>query len=194
MEGWEYHKGFTMEKGLEVVRHSLDELSKEYDTLVIEGAGSPAEVNLNDREIVNMRIAELTHMPVILVADIDRGGSFASLVGTIELVGEHRRFIKGVIFNKFRGDRFAPGRTDWFERHGHTGDQGDTLPTMSTQARTRKGGLNGCRAGEALDIAVMVCHGCPAIRMWPGTRRTFGYASWNAGAGNPHPSHATVDH
>lgn len=118
MDGWKYHRNFTMEKGLEVIRHSLDELSKEYDTVVIEGAGSPAEVNLNDREIVNMRVAHLAHTPVILVADIDRGGSFASLVGTIELVGENRRFIKGVIFNKFRGDmNLLQDGLDWFEQY-----------------------------------------------------------------------------
>jgi adenosylcobyric acid synthase len=118
MDGWEYHKGFTMEKGLEVIKESLAELSKDYDTLVIEGAGSPAEVNLNEREIVNMRIANLAHMPVILVTDIDRGGSFASLVGTIDLVGENRRFIKGVIFNKFRGDiALLQDGLDWFEEY-----------------------------------------------------------------------------
>lgn len=118
MDGWEYHKSFTMEKGMEVIRQSLDELSKDYDTVVIEGAGSPAEVNLNNREIVNMRVANLTHTPVILVTDIDRGGSFASLVGTIELVGENRRFIKGVIFNKFRGDiALLQDGLDWFEQY-----------------------------------------------------------------------------
>jgi len=118
MEGWAYQKQFTLEKGLEVIRTSLNELAKDYDTLVIEGAGSPAEVNLNDREIVNMRIAELTHLPVILVTDIDRGGSFASLVGTLELVGEYRRFIKGVIFNKFRGDlALLQDGLDWFEKY-----------------------------------------------------------------------------
>jgi adenosylcobyric acid synthase len=118
MDGWKYHRNFTMEMGLEVIRQSLDELSKEYDTVVIEGAGSPAEVNLNDREIVNMRVANLAHTPVILVTDVDRGGSLASLVGTIELVGENRRFIKGVIFNKFRGDinLFQDG-LDWFEQY-----------------------------------------------------------------------------
>lgn len=117
-DAWEYHKKFTMTKGLEAVRESLDELAKDYDTLVIEGAGSPAEVNLNDREIVNMRIAEMVDLPVILVTDIDRGGSFASLVGTLDLVGEHRDRIKGVIFNKFRGDiaLLQDGLT-WFEEY-----------------------------------------------------------------------------
>ena len=160
MEGWEYHKGFTMEKGLEVVRQSLDELSKEYDTLVIEGAGSPAEVNLNDREIVNMRIAELTHMPVILVTDIDRGGSFASLVGTIELVGEYRRFIKGVIFNKFRGDlALLQDGLDWFERYTGIPVIGvmpylDDVNIEAEDAQSMNR-LNGCKTGDALDIAII---------------------------------------
>ena len=118
MDGWHYHKNFTMEKGLEVIRSSLEELSKNYDTLVIEGAGSPAEINLNDREIVNMRIANLVHLPVILVTDIDRGGSFASLVGTLNLLGDNRRFVKGVIFNKFRGDiSLLQDGLDWFEQY-----------------------------------------------------------------------------
>jgi adenosylcobyric acid synthase len=160
MEGWEYHKGFTMEKGLEVVNQSLEELSKEYDTLVVEGAGSPAEVNLNDREIVNMRIANLTHLPVILVTDIDRGGSFASLVGTIELVGEYRRFIKGVIFNKFRGDiALLQDGLDWFEKHTGIPVIG-VLPYLDDVAieaedaqSTSK--LNGSKVTEPLDIAVV---------------------------------------
>ena len=160
MEGWEYHKGFTMEKGLEVIKKSLEELTKEYDTLVIEGAGSPAEVNLNDREIVNMRIAELTHLPVILVADIDRGGSFASLVGTIELVGEYKRFIKGVIFNKFRGDiALLQDGLDWFEDYTGIPVIGvmPYLDDVSVEAEDAQSPsrMNRCKAGELLDIAVI---------------------------------------
>ena len=160
MDGWEYHKGFTMEKGLEVIRQSLDELSKEYDTIVIEGAGSPAEVNLNDREIVNMRVANLAHTPVILVTDIDRGGSFASLIGTIELVGENRRFIKGVIFNKFRGDiALLQDGLDWFEQY--TGIpvigvlpylEDVAIETEDAQSRQR---LDQFKVKEPLDIAVI---------------------------------------
>jgi adenosylcobyric acid synthase len=114
--GMEYGKKFTLKKGMEAVRESLEFIDNNYDMVVIEGAGSPAEVNLNDREIVNMRIAKEADVDVILVTDIDRGGSFASLVGTLELVFEHRHRIKGVIFNKFRGNiKLLEDGLKWFE-------------------------------------------------------------------------------
>ncbi len=118
--GMDYGKDFTLTKGMEAVGESLAYIQENYEMILIEGAGSPAEVNLNDREIVNMRIAEAADVDVILVTDIDRGGSFASLIGTIELVFEHRHRIKGVIFNKFRGDiRLLQDGLDWFEAYTH---------------------------------------------------------------------------
>lgn len=104
LSGRGYRESFY-EKGLEVIEKSLKELEKQYEVIVIEGAGSPVEINLKDRELVNMKVAELADIPVVLVADIDRGGVFASIVGTLELLdpGERQR-VAGIIINKFRGD------------------------------------------------------------------------------------------
>lgn len=88
-----------------VAKRSLDRLKSEFDLVVIEGAGSCAEVNLRDRDFVNFEIARHAEAPVILVADIDRGGVFAQVVGTMEVLSQaDRARIKGILINRFRGD------------------------------------------------------------------------------------------
>ena len=95
-----------------VVREAYERLAAEYEVVLIEGAGSPAEVNLRDRDLTNMAVAEIADAPVLLVGDIDKGGVFAALVGTVELLEpEERDRVAGFVINKFRGDLtlLAPG-------------------------------------------------------------------------------------
>ena len=104
-----------------VVRQAYDSLAAEYDIIVIEGAGSPAEINLKQDDIVNMGLARLVDAPVLLVGDIDRGGVFASLYGTVKLLDEDKQArIRALIINKFRGDVeiLRPGLTQLEELTG----------------------------------------------------------------------------
>jgi len=104
-----------------VVEQAFARLAEEFDLVVLEGAGSPAEVNLRGIDIVNMHMAKVARAPVVLVGDIDRGGVLAALVGTMALLApEERRHVRGFLVNKFRGDRdlLTPGLRVVEERTG----------------------------------------------------------------------------
>ena len=89
----------------QMLKEDFEKIEKQFDVIIMEGAGSPAEINLRDRDIVNMGMAELVDAPVVLVGDIDKGGVFASLAGTMLLLREEEKpRVKGTIINKFRGD------------------------------------------------------------------------------------------
>ncbi len=114
----EYHETkYETLKG--IIQQSLKHLQEIYELIVIEGAGSPVEMNLKDRDLVNMKVAEWADADVILVADIDRGGVFAQIVGTLALLTEEElKRVKGILINKFRGDMtlFQSG-IDWLENY-----------------------------------------------------------------------------
>ena len=149
-------------RALEIVKDALWKLRSDYQVIVIEGAGSPAEVNLRERDIANMEIALLAEAPVLLVADIDRGGAFASLIGTMELLAPRERaLVSGFIINKFRGDLglLKPGLDFLEKRTGlpvlgvvpfikdHGIEEEDSVALMD---REEKKGIEGL-----LDIAVI---------------------------------------
>jgi adenosylcobyric acid synthase len=112
----EYYEQY-FDVGWQAIEESLRRLGEEFDMLVCEGAGSPAEINLKHRDLTNMRIAKHLNAPTILVVDIDRGGAFAHVVGTLELLDpDERALIKGVVINKFRGQRsLLQSGIDWLE-------------------------------------------------------------------------------
>ncbi len=116
MEAVSYHA--YKPQAMQAVLAAHARLCEAYDLVVVEGAGSPAEINLRDRDVANMGFAEAVDCPVILVADIDRGGVFAHLVGTLDLLSEsERQRTEALIINKFRGDiaLLKPGN-DWLEQ------------------------------------------------------------------------------
>ena len=101
----EYYEKFVLQQGFTMVLKALDSLMSENDVIVIEGAGSPSEINIAKYDIANMLLAKEVGTPVIIVADIERGGCFASIVGTAQLLKPaHRAIVKGFLINKFRGD------------------------------------------------------------------------------------------
>ena len=153
MEASAYHD--YKPQAMAAVLASFDRLTAQYEAVLVEGAGSPAEINLRDRDIANMGFAEAVDCPVILIADIDRGGVFAHLVGTLELLSpsEQNRIV-GFVINRFRGDpALLQSGLDWLEQrtgkpvlgvlpylHGLHLDAEDALPrdaTGSTYSRLR---------------------------------------------------------
>jgi adenosylcobyric acid synthase len=105
MHATEYYKKFVLTQGLNIATKSLKFLQKNYDLVILEGAGSPTEINLTKFDIANMKMAEIANSNVLLITDIDRGGSFASIVGTMSLLDKrHQKLVKGFVINKFRGD------------------------------------------------------------------------------------------
>ncbi len=171
MSAMEYHH--YKKQLLPEVRKAFDELAAENDIIVIEGAGSPAEINLAENDIVNMGLAEYLNAPVLLVGDIDRGGVFAQLLGTVMLLeeGEKAR-IGGLIINKFRGDAsLLDSGIEMLEEKGGIPVAGvvpymdikvedeDSLSERLTNRRKNRadrsaGGNGSCNSGY-IDIAVM---------------------------------------
>ena len=115
MEAQDYHA--YKKRAMSAVLESHQRLSEQYDVIVVEGAGSPAEINLRANDIANMGFAEAVDCPVVIVADIDRGGVFAHLVGTLDLLSETEQArVKGFIINRFRGDiALLQSGLDWLE-------------------------------------------------------------------------------
>lgn len=105
MSAQEYYSKFVLKEGFQIAVDSFKTLQRENEIILLEGAGSPAEINIQKYDIANMLIANKVRTPVILASDIERGGCFASILGTIMLLKpKHQKLVKGIIINKFRGD------------------------------------------------------------------------------------------
>jgi len=112
----EYYENY-FDVGWQAIEESLRRLGEEFDLLVCEGAGSPAEINLKHRDLTNMRVAKHLNAATILVVDIERGGAFAHVIGTLELLDpDERALIRGIVINKFRGQRsLLQSGIDWLQ-------------------------------------------------------------------------------
>ncbi|HEY9807593.1 MAG TPA: cobyric acid synthase, partial [Candidatus Obscuribacterales bacterium] len=112
----DYYENY-FDVGWQAIEESLRRLSEEFDLVVCEGAGSPAEINLKHRDLTNMRVAKHLNASTILVVDIERGGAFAHVIGTLELLEpDERALIRGIVINKFRGQRsLLQSGIDWLQ-------------------------------------------------------------------------------
>ena len=100
-----YYENFVLKSGFKAAVGSFNKIAQSHEIIFLEGAGSPAEINLQKFDITNMKIAKKTKSPVLLITDIERGGAFASIVGTMELIEKkYLELVKGFVINKFRGD------------------------------------------------------------------------------------------
>ncbi|HYF99602.1 MAG TPA: cobyric acid synthase [Candidatus Saccharimonadales bacterium] len=105
MKAQQYYSDFVLKTGFRLALAAFKELQKDFDIILLEGAGSPAEINIQKYDIANMLFASTVKSPVILVSDIERGGCFASILGTMMLLKpSHQKLVKGIMINKFRGD------------------------------------------------------------------------------------------
>lgn len=184
MTAAEYFK--MKHKLVNYIMADFEKLAAQYDTIVIEGAGSPAEINLKSQDIVNMGMAKRAKAPVLLVADIDRGGVFASIYGTLMLLDkEERDMVKGIIINKFRGDVeiLKPG-LEMLEEKTHCPVIG-VLPMLDVDIEDEDSlseRLSSHRAVEVIDIAVIM------------TPRMSNYTDFNVFETIPGVSLRYVDH
>jgi adenosylcobyric acid synthase len=105
MHASNYYENFVLKSGFKAAVGSFNKIAQSHEIIFLEGAGSPAEINLQKFDITNMKIAKKTKSPVLLITDIERGGAFASIVGTMELIEKkYLELVKGFVINKFRGD------------------------------------------------------------------------------------------
>ena len=146
------------------VMESFGRLTAQYQAVIVEGAGSPAEINLRDRDIANMGFAELADCPVILIADIDRGGVFAHLVGTLELLSSSERArVVGFVINRFRGDMsLLQSGLDWLEARTGKPVLG-VLPYLSGLHLDAEDALPRAASGDANSRLRIICPALPRI-------------------------------
>ena len=158
MNARDYHQYKTV--AMQAVLESHQRLSEQYDIIIVEGAGSPAEINLRERDIANMGFAEAVDCPVIIIADIDKGGVFAHLTGTLNLLSQSEQDrTLGFVINRFRGDLslLTPGN-EWLENHTKKTVFG-TLPYLMNfhlEAEDAINSENVCEAESPLKVVIPV--------------------------------------